>query len=142
MWGLGSMIKALRHTGKTSSDYLPITISVMPWLMALIQGSWSFDFFQNVLESIHRKNKKCHVNTCTWGCQKQAKGNSEDHSGRECTPDDASTTGLRGSEHELAGSKKTEKLPRIPRIGVSDPGLDRVQRRCKSMMVLDFVQKP
>ena len=53
---------------------------------------------------------------CTGGCQKQARADSQDHSGRESIPDDASTTGLRGPEHELVGSKKIEKLPRIPKI--------------------------
>ena len=28
-------------------------------------------------------------------------------------------------EHELVGSKKIEKLPRIPNIGARDPGLNR-----------------
>ena len=51
--------------------------------------------------------------------------------------DDASTTGLEAPEHELGGSKKIEKLPRIPKIGARDPGLSRAQRRCKSMTVLD-----
>ena len=74
---------------------------------------------------------------CTCRCQKQARGNSQDHSSRESIPDDASTIGLRVSEHELVGSKKTEKLPRIPKIGARDPGLNRAQRRCKSMTVLD-----
>ena len=73
---------------------------------------------------------------CTWGCQKQARANSWDHLGRESIPDDASITGLRVHEHELVGSKKIEKLPRIPKIGTKDPGLNRAQQRCKSMMVL------
>ena len=52
MWALGSMIKALWHTSKTSSHYLPITISVMSWLMVFIQGRWIFkpsnkDVFHN-----------------------------------------------------------------------------------------------
>ena len=54
---------------------------------------------------------------CTWGCQKQARANLQDHLGRKSIPDDASTTGLRAPECELFGSKKTEKLPRIPKIG-------------------------
>ena len=46
------MIKALWHTSKTRSDYLPITISVMSWMMAFIQGRWIFkpsikDVFHN-----------------------------------------------------------------------------------------------
>ena len=67
----------------------------------------------------------------TWECQKQARANSRDHSGRESIPDDAPTRGLRAPEHELVGSKKIEKLPRIPKIG------SMAQRRCKSMTVLD-----
>ena len=63
MWALGSTIKASWHTSKTRSDYLPISISTMSWLMAVIQGRWSLDHFQKVFESIHRKIKKCHVNT-------------------------------------------------------------------------------
>ena len=52
MRALGSMIKALWHTSKASSDYLPVTISVMFWLMAFIQGRWIFkatikDLFYN-----------------------------------------------------------------------------------------------
>ena len=35
----------------------------MSWLMIFMEGRWSFDHFQKVFESIHRKNKKCHVNT-------------------------------------------------------------------------------
>ena len=50
---------------------------------------------------------------CTWGCQKQARANSQDQPGRESIPDDVSTTDLRVPEHELVGSKKIEKLPRI-----------------------------
>ena len=74
---------------------------------------------------------------CTWGCQKQVRANSQGQSGREGMFDDASTTGLEAPEHELGGSKKIEKLPRIPKIGARDPGLNRAQRRCKSMTVLD-----
>ena len=74
---------------------------------------------------------------CTWGCQKQVRANSQDQSGREGMFDDASTTDLEAPEHELGGSKKIEKLPRIPKIGARDPGLSRAQRRCKSMTVLD-----
>ena len=59
---------------------------------------------------------------CTWGCQKQARADSQDHSGRESISDDASTTGLRVPEHELVGSKKIEKLPRIPKIGARARG--------------------
>ena len=36
------MIKTWWHTSKTSSHYLPITISVMSWLMAFIQDRWFF----------------------------------------------------------------------------------------------------
>ena len=56
----------------------------------------------------------------TWRCQKQARANSQDHSGSESIPGD-----------ELVGSKKIEKLPRIPKNGA------RAQRRSKSMTVLD-----
>ena len=130
---------------KASSDYLPITISVMPWLMVFIQSRWSFDHFQKVFESIHSKSKKCHVNTffCTWGCQKKARGNSQNHSGRESIPDDASTTDLRASEHELVESKKTEKLPKIPQIGARDPGLNRASEGVKvGVRFLNKVFKP
>ena len=80
----------------------------------------------------------CEHSFCTWRCQKQARGNSQDHSGREriSDDDDASTTGLRTPEHELVGNKKTEKLPRIPKIDARDPGLNRAQRRCRSMTML------
>ena len=67
---------------------------------------------------------------CTWGCQKQARANSQDHLNRESMPNDASTTGLGAHEHELVVSKKIEKLSRIPRISSRDPGLNRAQRRC------------
>ena len=117
----------------------------MSWLMIFILGRWSFDHFQKVFASIHRKNKKC---VCVWGwgggggwggrgVQKKVRGNLKDNSGRESIRFDASTTGLRATEHELVGSKKAEKLPRIPKIGTRDPGVNRTQRRCKSMTVLD-----
>ena len=52
MWALGSMIKTLWHTSKTSSDYLAITRRVMFWPMGFIQGCWTFkpsikDVFHN-----------------------------------------------------------------------------------------------
>ena len=74
---------------------------------------------------------------CTWGCQKQARANSKDHSGREGMPDDASLTDLGTPGHELVGGKKIEKLSRIPKIDTRDTELNRAQRRCKSMTMLD-----
>ena len=47
---------------------------------------------------------------CTWGCQKEARANSQDHSRRETIPDDVSKT----PGHKLVASKKIEKLPKIP----------------------------
>ena len=74
---------------------------------------------------------------CTWRCQKQARANSKDHSGREGMPDDASLTDLGTPGHELVGGKKIKKLPRIPKIDTRDTELNRAQRRCKSMTMLD-----
>ena len=79
----------------------------------------------------------CEPFFCTWVCQKQARANSQDHLGRESISGDTSTTGLRAPEHEVVERKKIEELPRIPKIGSRDPGLNRTQRRCKSMTVLD-----
>ena len=95
--------------------------------------------FKKFLKTYTEKKEKmsCKHFLCTLGCQKQNRGNSQDHSGRESIPDNVSTAGLRASEHELVGNKKAEKLPRIPKIGASDPGLNWAQRRCKSMTVLD-----
>ena len=53
---------------------------------------------------------------CTWGCQKEARANSQDHSRRETIPDDVSKT----PGHKLVASKKIEKLPKIPKIGARD----------------------
>ena len=58
---------------------------------------------------------------CTWGCQKGARDNPQDHSGRERMPDDASMTGPNESEHKLVASKKIKKLSRIPKTGARDP---------------------
>ena len=55
---------------------------------------------------------------CTWGCQKETGANSQDHSCRESIPDDVSKTGPK--DHKLVASKKIEKLPKIPKIGVRD----------------------
>ena len=52
---------------------------------------------------------------CTWGCQKGAGANPQDHSGMENIPDDASMIGSEPPEHKLVVSKK--KLPKIPQIG-------------------------
>ena len=71
------------------------------------------------------------------GCPKQARANSQDHSDRESIPDDVSTTDLRAPEHELLESKKIENLARIPKIGARFRGLNKAQRRCKNMTVLD-----
>ena len=54
---------------------------------------------------------------CTWGRQKEARANLQDHSGTENIPDDASMIGLEQPEHKLVASKKNEKLPKIPKIG-------------------------
>ena len=54
---------------------------------------------------------------CTWGCQKEARANPQDHSGTENIPDDASMIGLGPPGHKLVASKKNEKLPKIPKIG-------------------------
>ena len=90
------------------------------------------------LKSLHRKIKNVIEHFfCTWGCQKQARVYLQDHSGRQSMPDDASTTGLGAPEHEFVKSKTIEKLPRIPKIGSRDPGLNRAQRRYKIMTVLD-----
>ena len=53
---------------------------------------------------------------CTWGCQKEARTNSQDHSRRESIPDDVSKTGPKAPSHKLVASKKIEKLPKIPKI--------------------------
>ena len=62
---------------------------------------------------------------CTWGCQKEARANSQDHSRRESIPDDVSKTGPKAPGHKLVASKKIEKLPKIPKIGARDLGLNR-----------------
>ena len=54
---------------------------------------------------------------CIWGCQKEARANLQDHLCRESIPDDTSMTSLGVPEHKLVASKKTGKLPRIPKIG-------------------------
>ena len=36
---------------------------------------------------------------CTWGCGKEARANSQDHSGKKSIPDDVSMTGLKAPEH-------------------------------------------
>ena len=43
---------------------------------------------------------------CTWGCQKEARANPQDHSGTENMPDDASMIGLEPPEHKLVAIKK------------------------------------
>ena len=58
---------------------------------------------------------------CTWGCQKEARANPQDHSGRESMPDDVSMTGLKAPEHRFVANKKIEKLPRISKIGATGP---------------------
>ena len=58
---------------------------------------------------------------CTWGCQKEARANPKDHSGSESMPDDVSMTGPKAPEYKLVGSKKTEKLPRIPKNCARSP---------------------
>ena len=58
---------------------------------------------------------------CRWGCGKEARANSQDHSGKESIPDDVSMTGLKAPEHK----KKVEKLPKIPKIGARYLGLNR-----------------
>ena len=58
---------------------------------------------------------------CTRRCQKEARANPQDHSGRESIPDDTSMTGPKVPEHKLVASKKTEKLPRIRKIGARGP---------------------
>ena len=74
---------------------------------------------------------------CTWGCQKEATANPQDHLGRESIPDDASMTGPKAPEHKLVASKKIEKLPRICKIGARGPGQQIYQGLCESMTVLD-----
>ena len=54
---------------------------------------------------------------CTWGCQKEARANSQDHCGQESIPDDVSKTDPKAPVHNLFASKKTEKFPEIPKIG-------------------------
>ena len=58
---------------------------------------------------------------CTWGCQKEARTNPQDHSVRKSIPDDASITGLKVPEHKLVASKKIKKLPRISKVGARGP---------------------
>ena len=55
MWVLGSMIKALWHTSKTSLDCLSITISVMSWLMVFIQGVGVLTTFKKSLKAYTEK---------------------------------------------------------------------------------------
>ena len=57
---------------------------------------------------------------CTWGCQKEARANSQDHSRRESIPDDVSKTGPKAPDHKLVASKKIEKLPKITKIGARE----------------------
>ena len=61
----------------------------------------------------------------TWGCQKEARSNSQDHSGRESIFVDVSMTDLKVPEQKLFASKKIEKLPKIPKIAARDLGLHR-----------------
>ena len=59
------MIKALWHTSKTSSDYLPITISIISWLMVFIQGRWIFKpFIKDVFHNIEKGYAKSSVHFC------------------------------------------------------------------------------
>ena len=50
---------------------------------------------------------------CTWGCQKEARGNPQDHSGTQNIPDDVSVIGLKPPEHKLA------KISKIGAVGTS-----------------------
>ena len=52
--GLNVYDQGVVTSSKASSDYLPITIRAMSWLMAFIQGRWGLDHFQKVFESRHR----------------------------------------------------------------------------------------
>ena len=55
--GLNVYDQGVVISSKASSDYLPITIRAMSWLMAFIEGRWGLDHFQKGFESIHRKIK-------------------------------------------------------------------------------------
>ena len=71
MWTLGSMIKALCHTSKASLDYLPITISVMSWLMTFIQGRWIFKpFIKDVFHNHWKVMKNLQLKKCVYFVQK------------------------------------------------------------------------
>ena len=59
---------------------------------------------------------------CAWGCQKEARPNSQDYSSRESMPDDVSKTDQKAPAHNLVASKKIEKLPKISKIGTRDSG--------------------
>ena len=81
---------------------------------------------------------------CTWGCQKKARANWQDHSGRESIPDNVSKTGPKAPDHNLAASKKIEKLPKILKIGARNFRLNRDSTnlwRFKSITALDFWTK-
>ena len=77
---------------------------------------------------------------CTWGCQKEARANSQDYSSRESMPDDVSKTDQKAPAHNLVASKKIEKLPKISKIGTRDSVSNKGSTnlwRCKSITVLD-----
>ena len=59
------------------------------------------------------------------GCQKEARDNSQDLSGRESIPDDVSKTSPKAPAYNLVGSKEIENLPQIPKIGAKDLGFNR-----------------
>ena len=67
---------------------------------------------KNFSKHTHKKMSRKHF-FCTWGCQKEARGNPQDHSGTQNIPDDVSMIGLKPPEHKL------EKIPKIGAVGTS-----------------------
>ena len=51
---------------------------------------------------------------CRWGCGKEARANSQDHSGKESIPDDVSMTGLKAPEHKKRLKNYQKSLKLVP----------------------------
>ena len=76
---------------------------------------------------------------CTWGCQKGARTNPQDHSGRKSIPDDASMTGLKAPEHNWLQAKRLRNYQEFLKFA---PGAQQIyQGTCESMTVLRFLKK-
>ena len=60
---------------------------------------------------------------CTWGCQKEAKSNSQDHSRRKSIPDDVSKTGPKAPGHIWLQAKRLKNYQKFLKLA---PGAQQI----------------